>query len=94
MEPDSTPPAVPSDSVGCDCKSVIWPFLIDSCITQEFIGETPNMLISLFKDFKYPPTPEIRPPPPTLINIASIISKSWSISYPTVPWPKITSMSL
>ena len=39
-------------------------------------------------DFKYPPTPEIRPPPPTDINTESMVLSSFKISKPRVPCPE------
>ena len=39
IDPASTPPAVPSESVGFEGKSSSSPALSDSCMTQEFAGE-------------------------------------------------------
>ena len=41
IEPNSTPPAVPSDSVGFEGRSNCLLALIDSYMTQELIGDTP-----------------------------------------------------
>ena len=85
IDPISTPPAVPSDKVGSEDSSSCLPFFMDSYITQEFLGETPYILIVESIDFKYPPTPEMRPPPPTEMNTASIFFRSFHISNPIVP---------
>ena len=94
LEPISTPPAVPSERVSFDGKSNCLPAFKDSYITHEFSGETPYMLILLFLDFKYPPTPEISPPPPTEINTESTELSSLKTSKPRVHCPEIIVVSL
>ena len=94
MEFSSTPPAVPSDNVGFDGRSRILPACKDSYITQEFFGEQPTISTFGCTVFKYPPIPDIRPPPPTATMTVSILLKSSSSSTPIVPCPATITGSL
>ena len=71
MDSFSTPPAVPSLSVGSDSSSKIFPSSIEWIIMAELDGEQPMTFIFGHTDLKKDAVPAINPPPPMDIIIAS-----------------------
>ena len=94
IAPSSTAPAVPSESVGFDSIARIRPALREWCITAEFSGEQATTSRRRPISLRYPPIPEMRPPPPRATYSASIESSWRDSSRPMVPWPATTAGSL
>ena len=74
IEPGSTPPAVPSESVSVEGRVSSSPASSDWISTQEFSGEHPIILQAGILVLRNAPTPEASPPPPIDKKTASMES--------------------
>mmetsp|Transcript_384 Transcript_384/g.733 ORF Transcript_384/g.733 Transcript_384/m.733 type:complete len:251 (+) Transcript_384:645-1397(+) len=87
--------ATPSAKVSTLSRRTLCPAIKLSCMAHAPNGSTPMILMSGRTRFRYAPTPEMRPPPPTGRKTASSSALgAWRrSSRPMVPWPAMTSGS-